>query len=209
MHKVVKAHVAGFQKKYGLSEEDLSKQFEAFVNLAIFRSHSAETVDPKDLVYRGDDPGVDGVMIFIDDSYVSSPEEVDDIFRNRKKDAEVTIVFTQSKTSESWSKSDINTFQSAIVDFIDDDPKYPRSEYLAECREVFDAVISKVGKIRHGKPAVECYYATTARTAEDREIVAARRALKDSVEDTGLFSPFYSPYLRCDSMSGDEAIGLA
>jgi hypothetical protein len=22
-------------------------------------------------------------------------------------------------------------------------------------------------------------------------------------------SPFYSPYLRCDSMSGDEAIGLA
>lgn len=200
MHRVVKAHVAGFSKRHGLEDEDISKQFEAFVNHAVFRSHSAETVDPKDLVYQGDDPGIDGVMIFVDDSYVSSREEVDDIFKNRKRDVEATVVFTQSKTSESWVKSDINTFQSAIIDFLDDDPKYPRSEYISECREVFDAVIAKVGKIRNGKPSVECYFATTARSAEEREILAARRALMASVEDTGLFGSVDVQLLDRDSV---------
>jgi hypothetical protein len=200
MHRVVKAHLTAFQAKYGLENEDQSKQFEAFVNHAVFRSHCAENVDPNDLIYQGDDPGVDGVMIFVDDAVVSSPEEVDDIFADRKRDAEVVIVFTQSKTSENWSKSEINTFQSAVVDFLDDEPKYPRSEYLVERREVFDAVIAKVGKIRNGKPACECYFATTARQADEREILAARRALKDSVEDMGLFSTVDVVLLDRDSV---------
>jgi hypothetical protein len=102
MHRVVKAHVADFQGKFSIVGEE-SKQFEAFVNYAIFRSFCAKNVDPKDLVYDGDDPGIDGVMIFVDDVYVSSIEEVDDVFTGRKRDADVTVVFTQSKTSESWS----------------------------------------------------------------------------------------------------------
>jgi hypothetical protein len=44
-------------------------------------------------------------MIFIDDSYISSVEEVEEAMAGRKRDADVTIVFTQAKTSESWSKS--------------------------------------------------------------------------------------------------------
>jgi len=79
MHRVVKAHLADFQKKFAVSDQE-SKQFEAFVNYVVLRTFSADVIDPKDLVYEGDDPGVDGILIFIDDSYVSSVEEVDDIF---------------------------------------------------------------------------------------------------------------------------------
>jgi hypothetical protein len=43
---------------------------------AVFRTHSAENVDPRDLVYDGDDPGIDGAMIFIDDAFVSLVDEV-------------------------------------------------------------------------------------------------------------------------------------
>jgi hypothetical protein len=71
MHRVVKAHVADFQKKFEVSDQE-SKQFEAFVNYVVLRSLSAETVDPKDLIYEGDDPGIDGILIFIDDNYVSA-----------------------------------------------------------------------------------------------------------------------------------------
>lgn len=187
MHRVVRAHLNGFQAKYSVSDDEAT-QFEAFVNYAVFRSICAENVDPKELVYDGDDPGIDGVMIFIDDAYVASVEEVADAFKGRKRDSEVVIVFTQSKTSESWVKAEINTFQSAIGDFLSDTPSYPHSEYMTSRREIFDAVLQNVGKIRDGKPSAQCYFVTTGRASEDREIIAARKALCTSVAHTGYFT---------------------
>jgi hypothetical protein len=111
------------------------------------------------LVYTGDDPGIDGAMIFLDDVYVSSSEEVTDFFAHRKRDVDVTVVFTQAKTSENWDKKEINTFQSAIQDFLSPDHSYPHSDYMSVAREVFDAVIEHVGKIRGGKPNVVCCFA--------------------------------------------------
>jgi len=187
MHRVVAAHVSDFQKKYEISD-DLSKQFEAFVNYSLFRSLCASNIDPRDLVYHGDDPGIDGIMIFIDDDFVSSTEEVEDAFSGRKRDADVTIVFSQAKTSESWTKSEINTFESAIKDFLSSSHAYPHSEYMSNCREVFDAVLQNVGKIRDGKPRAQAYFATTAKNPEEREILGAQSALRKSLNDTGFFS---------------------
>jgi len=187
MHRVVKAHLDGFQSKYAISD-DQAKQFEAFVNYAVFRSMCAENVDPKDLIYDGDDPGIDGVMVFIDDAYVASVEEVADAFKGRKRDSEVIIVFTQSKTSESWAKAEINTFQSAIGDFLSERPSYPHSEYMASRREIFDTILQNVGRIRDGKPSAQCYFVTTGRASDDREIIAAGKALRTSVAHTGYFT---------------------
>jgi hypothetical protein len=199
MHRVVQAHVADFDRKFALEESE-SRLFEAFVSYAVFRSFSAEGVDPKDLIYEGDDPGVDGILIFVDDAYVASVEEVEDAFSERKRDAEVTIVFTQSKTSENWSKGDINTFESAIRDFLSSDHAYPHSEYMNNAREVFDAVLKNVGKIRDGKPRAEAYFVTTARDADNREILAARQALESSVADTGYFSSVHVTLLSRDGI---------
>ena len=55
MHRVVQAHVADFQNNFDVSN-DPSKQFEAFVNYqTVFRSLCSEGIDPKELVYGGDD----------------------------------------------------------------------------------------------------------------------------------------------------------
>lgn len=187
MHRVVKSHLDDFEKKHAVSDQE-AKQFEAFVNYAIFRSHCAENIEPRTLVYEGDDPGIDGVMIFIDDSYVSSVEEVEEAMTGRKRDADVTVAFTQAKTSEAWSKAEINTFESAISDFLSEEAAYPHSEYMKNAREVFDAVLKHVGKIRDGKPKAQAFYASTARASEDREILAAQQAIKTSLENTGYFS---------------------
>jgi hypothetical protein len=58
MHRVVKAHLDDFENKYSVSDRETT-QFEAFLNFAIFRSHCAENIEPKELVYGGGDPGVD------------------------------------------------------------------------------------------------------------------------------------------------------
>jgi hypothetical protein len=66
-------------------------------------------------------------------------------------------VFTQAKTSESWSKAEINVFESAISDFLSDHAAYPHSVYMTNAREVFDAVLKHVGRIRDGKPKAEAF----------------------------------------------------
>jgi hypothetical protein len=199
MHRVVQNHLADFAKKYSI-DWDVSKQFEAFVNYAALRSLCAESVDPRDLVYEGDDPGIDGLMIFLDDVFVSSPDEIEDFFSARKRDVEATVVFAQAKTGESWNKSEVNNFQSAIVDFLSDDHHYPHSEYMKNARDVFDAVLKNVGKLRGGKPSARCYFANTARTAEDREILAARDALKRAVSESGYFSTVDAKLLDRDAV---------
>lgn len=186
MHRVVEAHVRDFQNCYEVSD-DPSKQFEAFVNYVVFRSLCSDSVEPRTLIYDGDDPGIDGLMVFIDDSYVASADEAMDALNGRRRDVDVTVVFTQVKTSEYWTKKEINTFQSAVIDFLSPTHAYPHSDYMENCREVFDAVLSNVGRIRDGKPRAQAYFATTARASDDREILAAQEALKAAIVDTGYF----------------------
>lgn len=186
VHRVVQSHLKDFCSKYSITKDE-AKSFEAFVNYSAFRELCAESIDPSDLIYEGDDPGIDGVMIFLDDVYVSSSEEVEDFFASRKRDVDGTIIFTQAKSGENWEKKEINTFQSAVQDFLSTEHAYPHSEYMSSAREVFDSVIQNVGKLRGGKPKAICYFANTARVAQDKEILAAREAMRSSLADTGLF----------------------
>lgn len=186
MHRVVKSHLSDFQSKFSIDWSE-AKSFEAFVNYSAFRTLCADSVDPKDLVYDGDDPGIDGTMIFLDDVFVSSKDEVEDFLESRRRDIDATIVFVQAKSGESWDKKEITTFQSAVQDFLSDDHAYPHSDYMTSAKEVFDSVIQNVGKLRGGKPRALCYFANTAKTAEEREILGAAKAMSKSVEDTGFF----------------------
>ncbi|WP_375276130.1 AIPR family protein [Methylorubrum thiocyanatum] len=199
MHRVVRNHLTAFEKKFSL-DEDQSENFEAFVNFAVFKAMSSDNVDPNNLIYDGADPGIDGVMVFIEDTYVSSEEEVLDAFAGRKRDVEVTIIFTQSKTSETWSKAEINTFESGIKDFLAEDTSYPQSDYMENAKLVFGTVIGKVGKIKGGKPNAQLYFATTARETHDAEIIAAKSALRRAVQESGYFSKTEAHLLNRDSL---------
>ena len=92
---------------------------------------------------------LNGVMIFIDDAYVSSVDEVEEAMKGRKRDTDVTIAFTQAKTSELWSKAEINVLKSRLAKFLDH-AAYPHSVYMTNAREAFDAV-KHVARIGDGK----------------------------------------------------------
>lgn len=186
MHRIVESHLNYFVNRFGiLGERD--KQFESFLNFSIFRQFCLNNVEPDSLRYDGDDPGIDGIMIFVGDEYVGSPDEVREAFSGRKRDIEVHIVFTQAKTSEKWEKGEINKFQSAVQDFLSGEPEYPQDEYVKNQRHVFDEILNHVGKIKEGKPHGHFFFCTTAPSTNAREILAAERALTNSVKKTGLF----------------------
>ena len=157
-------------------------------------------MSPNDLVYEGDDPGLDGVMIFLDDQYVSSPEEIDLILKGGKRDVTASVVFTQSKSGESWVKHEINTFKAAVEDFLKEKPEYPMSDFLKSAHSTFNSLISNVGKLSGGRPNCEAYFATTGQVPPEnaRELWAARNTMNLGIKETGLFGEVAVEFLDRD-----------
>lgn len=202
MHRVVSAHLEDFKKRFAL-DLDQSRAFEAFVSYVILRSVTADAVSPADLIYEGDDPGIDSCMIFVDDAYVNSAEEVEEALSGKRRDCDAVIIFIQAKTSEAWNKKEINTFQSGVVEFLSGNSVYPQSDYLSNAAETFSALIKNVGKLRAGKPRVVCIFATTAQAPAEREILAAFKAFRNSLEALGLFSE-----VKVEPLHRDQLVDL-
>lgn len=186
MHLIVRSHLNDFSRIYP-STLDESERFEAFLNYCVLRQFSADNVDPADLVFLGQDPGIDGAMIIIGDAYVSTEEELVATLDAQSRDVDVSILFTEAKRSESWNKSEINSFSMGIADFLSEDPSFPMSNKLAEVRNLFFKLFEYIGKIRGGKPSLFAYFATTSKGSTPLEIQAAFDALKRQLIKIGYF----------------------
>lgn len=186
MHIIVRSCLNNFKDVHSLNADD-SKSFELFVNYLSYSQHCVDHIDVEDLFVPDPEPGIDGAMIFCNDEYVSSVEEIEKIFSSARRDVDVNIVFTQAKTSESWDKHEINVFESALLDFISEDRQYPYSQYLLDVRSMIDVLFSNIGKISGGRPSVECLFATSAPDTLPREIEAARNSIYKKVKSTDYF----------------------
>lgn len=100
MHRIIESCVKQFGLENDIESEELSKQFEYFVNYVIAYEKYPSNFDFKELTTDDVDGGIDGVMFFIDDELATTLEEVKSIFSRPKKTVSVNIVFTQAKTSE-------------------------------------------------------------------------------------------------------------
>lgn len=144
-------------------------------------------MDPRDLVYEGPDPGVDGAIVFLDDRAVFSASELNEILDTSKKEFDVTIVLAQIKTDVKYNKKEIDSFVGSIVDLLSDDPQQPHAQHLAEFRETFLALFKRIGRISNGKPNLHAAFVNTALNTTADEILAAFRAGKRAFEELGLF----------------------
>ena len=138
------------------------------------------------------------ILFFVDDSYVSSVDEFEDIIGQGLRDKDVSIIFMQSKTSEKWDKGEITKFQSALLDFVGGQNDYPASDYLSERLDIFRSVIKHVGKIRGGKPRAICHFATSGAAPKEVEILGAITAIRDTFLETGYFVEVRSEPLHRD-----------
>ncbi len=103
MHRVVKAHLEAFMERHVLSES-IEKSFEAFVTYCVLRKYYSDAVAPSNLIYEGADPGIDGIVILLDDILIASEEELLEQFKRPRRNFDALIMFTQSKTAESWER---------------------------------------------------------------------------------------------------------
>lgn len=186
MHRVLESHLNAFVEAREI-KLPTDRAFEAFVAHCVAQNHTADSFDALEQIYDGDDPGIDSVMFVANDSIISSTDELEELFARKGRDVLVGVIFLQAKTSETWSKKDINTFAAAVLDFISTNPRYPMSDFLIERKKMFDIIIRNVGRVKHGKPDIACYFATSAPSPEDREIISAFQGSSDRLEAEGLF----------------------
>ncbi|CDZ38622.1 AIPR protein [Neorhizobium galegae bv. officinalis] len=186
MHRVIKNHFDNFVKKYNLAHTE-SMNFEAFSAYCIAKHFTFDNVNPEALVYEGDEPGIDSAFFICDEAIITSIDEINALFEKKKNNHDIVCVLIQSKTSETWNKKEINTFESAVLDFMSENSEHKYNEELNERKEVFNIIIKNVGKIKNGRPRIQCFFVNTANEASDSEILSAERTLKNRLDDTGLF----------------------
>lgn len=200
MHLVIQSHLNDYRSQYQSQKKD-DTLLEAFVNYSILRQFTGDNIEPDDLIFDGDDPGIDGVFIIADDTLITTLDDLRSFFEKRHKDVPVSIVFTQVKSSENWKKSEINNFHVGVIDFLNKKPKLPLSESLLESHEIFFELFRYIGKISDGRPRVYSYYSTTGREPIEKEIISAKDIIAQSLEETGFFSMVQSHLLDRDRLT--------
>lgn len=110
------------------------------------------------------------------------------------------IIFTQSSTSEAFTKAKVTTFSAGVYDFLNTKPKQPHGQILKEYHKIFDMIIANANKVVNGKPECELYYAATGRYSQDVEIQAAADSGRQQIESLGLFSKVATQFLDADSL---------
>ena len=184
MHLVTQSYFNSFCQDFGAPFSS-SKNFEAFSNYCVFSKYSGDSVEITDLVYEGADPGIDGAFLFLDDRAVMSVEEISEIFADTRREYEVTIVFTQVKSSVSWSKMEVDSFIASVVDLLSESPVQPHAPFLAEFRAMFKVVFDNIGRIKGGLPDLHAYFLTAAPEIDAPEILAAFSIGQESLKRLG------------------------
>lgn len=181
-----------FKNDFGIEETNEDKLFEIFVNYCIIsRIHpEAFTSDfdkIEDLnVGGGEDTGLDGLAIIVNDHLVTSIEEIDDL-KNFRKRLDVQFIFTQAKTSPRFEAEKVGTFIFGVKDFFRDKSSIKFNDNIKIFRELKEYIFKNSLDIEI-KPTCQMYYVTTGKWNNDQNVIGRATSEKNDLENLGIFS---------------------
>lgn len=192
MEPILKGHFTNFKNQFEIvatSTDQESKAFEKFVNYVLFSLDYPDifTADVELLdvvsVGGGNDTGIDGLGIKVNDRIVRDIEEVEDIAGSSRK-LKVDFVFIQSKMRSSFDTSEFNTFGTGIKVFFSDG-FLPENSQVSEFRKIKDFILSdqKVISKLEANPSLSIYYVTTGTEPTDEHFLGAVKWLESELGD--------------------------
>lgn len=202
MEPVLKGHFNGFKKAYEIDTSALSEQeatakdakaFEKFVNYVLFSLDypGIFTADTELLdfvsVGGGNDTGIDGIGIKINDRLVRSVDEVKELTQASKK-IKVEFVFIQSKMRPNFDTAELNTFGTGVKVFFSEG-YLPENSRITEFREIKDFIYSdeKVISKLEENPSLYLYYVGTGAEPTDDNFLGAQKWLKKELTENYYF----------------------
>lgn len=168
-------------------EKNQDKQYEHFVNYSIISKYHPEAFnDIGNLmvinVDSGSTFGIDGIGIIINGNLALSIEDVKNYAQS--KHLEVSLIFTQIKTSESYNSGDILKFISAVKSFLTA-PINILSEDLQPAKQILDELYksSNAKYLSSASPNAHLYYITGGPELKDDAIKAIVKQEVDSLKE--------------------------
>jgi hypothetical protein len=179
---------------HSLGESELFEYFSAYC--AYFRDFSERT-DLEDVVVSGGkDTGIDAVGMFINDVYVDSSIQIDEIASKVRLDAD--FAFIQAKTSRHLNAAEIGSFIQGVREFFSQ-PFMPANEDIASKRTLSDRIFTYSVRMR-GKPKLHLFYCYVGTFQSDETITARVDAGKADLKRLNLFSEIEFSFLDANSL---------
>jgi AIPR protein len=188
MNLIIKNHLKAFTSNFELQDISEQKVFECFVNWLVARELTDAHIDPREITSSGDDAGIDGLFFLVDGELVTSSDELTGLVNSRsKRELEAEVIFTQSKTSEKFEKSQITNFSDGVFDFLSSEPNFPHGDFLLDRRKLFLDLLELAPRLKNGRPNARAIYATTGLYSREPELKAAFTLLKTKIASYSYF----------------------
>ena len=172
------------------SSADEATLFERFVNYIIYSLDYpgifTGNEDLLDSVCVGgpEDTGIDGLGIKVNDSLVSSTNDIEEIAAISRK-IDVEFIFIQSKKSTKFDIAELSSFGNGVKNFLADKAFLSENAKIKAIREVKDFIYSDqkiISKLDH-HPDLFLYYVTTGIEPTDPTFTGIQKHLKDELSE--------------------------
>jgi AIPR protein len=181
-----------FKNDFGIEESKEDILFEMFANYCIIsRIHpeafSTDFDKIEDLnVGGGEDTGIDGIGIIVNEHLISSIDEIEDLKKFRKR-LDVQFVFIQAKTSAKFEAEKIGTFIFGVKDFFKENSSIKFNENIKVFRELKNHIYKHSIDFEI-KPTCQMFYVTTGKWVDDINVLGRANSEKADLEKLGIFS---------------------
>lgn len=166
------AHFCDELQNPTLTNDDV---FERMVNYHIlyqYQPDAFENIDTSLLeaisVGGSDDLGQDGIAIRVNDTFITSKTEIDNILSGRSGvKLKVELFFIQSKNKPNTDCGELLKFTTGIKEFFKKDSIAPMNEHIKETRALYHYIINDKFKYLNELPIVRCYFVSTGKVKDD------------------------------------------
>lgn len=195
-----------YQKSYGMENIGEDKAFEYFVNHTILRSHQPEAFsvinDICDLICVDgqNDMGIDGIAVKINDIFVSSIEDVDNILSLHKK-IRIEFIFIQSKYKEKFDTGEYGKFVDGVVDFLQTEHYEPHNDKIEFWIKIKDYLMSDdIMGSWFDVPDVRTYYVVMGKWNNNEHIIAKTENMKKQIDRMCTYGNVIERYMDSKSL---------
>lgn len=192
-NKILLGYLSDFQKDFRISKNiKESELFEHFSNYCILSKIHPEAFYNDSFkieelnIGGGNDTGIDGIAIVVNEHIVSSIEEINSITDDLQK-LDVKFIFVQSKTSTSFNTSEIGNFIFGVKDFFKEKASLKTNEDLENLRTLKEHIYSR-SIMMEDKPICELHYVTTGKWTEDKNVVGRVQNEIEELKNKDIFS---------------------
>lgn len=196
MDIIVKKYFEKFCRQHQIATEDESSNFERFINYCILSTKNISSLDLSSIDTGGkDDCAIDGMAISINNKYISSLTELNDI-KNFGMDLDVQFYFIQSKMSANFSGSEILNFGHGVLDLFkpSGENNKRRNENIKEKYKMIESILKDFDYLE-SPPICNLYYVTTGKWVDDDNLKGNINKVKNDLNNTDLFSKVnFFPY---------------